>query len=85
MPVCFAFKAVMVKMTAVGEICMMFPVKAGMIVLVIGAIMIVAMPGRICIISISGISGFIDPNLNMHLCTGRVDRERGSYDHGDNK
>lgn len=85
MPVCFAFEAVMVEMTPVGEISMVFTVKAGMIMIVIGAVVVMATPCRIGIISISRISSFVDTNLHMHLCAGGVDRERGSYDHGDNK
>lgn len=85
MPVCFAFKPIVVKMTPVGKVCMVFPVKAGMIVIVIGAVVIVAMPCRISIISISRISRFIDADLHMDLCAGRIGCQRSCYDHGENK
>ena len=82
MPMRLAFKAVMVKMTPVCEVSMVFPIEPGMIMFVIGAVVIVAMPGWIAIIRISRIDGFVDADLHMNLCTGRIDRQRGRDDHG---
>ena len=82
MPMRFALKAFMVKMTPVGEISMVFPIEPGMIVFVIGAVMIVTMPCRIAIVSISRIGTFVDADLHMNLCTGGTDRQRSRDDHG---
>jgi hypothetical protein len=84
-PMRLAFKAIMVKMTPVGEISMVFPIEPGMIMIVIGTVMIMAMPCRISIISISRIGGFVDADLHMNLCAGRIDRHGGRYDHSENK
>ncbi len=84
-PVRFPLEAIMVEMTSIGKIRMVLPVKAGMIMMVVCAVMVVTMPGGIGIIRISRISGLIDANLHMHLRIGRIDRKRRYYDHANNK
>ena len=74
-PMRFTFKAVMVKMTPVCEVSMVFPIEPGMIVVIIGTVVIVAMPGWIVIVRISRIDGFVDADLYTDLCTGRIDRQ----------
>jgi hypothetical protein len=81
----FALKPIVVKMTPVGKVCMVFPVKAGMIVIIIGAVVIVAMPCRIIIISVSRVSRLVDANLHTNLCAGGIDCHGGCYDHGKKK
>jgi hypothetical protein len=81
-PMRLFFKAIMVKMTPVSEICMVLPIEPGVIVFVISTVVIVAAPCRIAIIGISRIGGFVDTDLHMNLCAGRIDRQRSSDDHG---
>ena len=84
-PMRFALETVVVKMTPVGKVCMVFPVKAGMIMIVISAVVIVAMPCWIVIIGVSRIDAFIDANLHMDLCAGGIDRHGGRDDQCENK
>lgn len=84
-PMRFAFKTVVVKMTPVGKISMVLPIEPGMIMVVIGAVVIVAMPCWIGIIGVSRIDAFIDANLHMNLCAGGIDRHGGRDDQCENK
>jgi hypothetical protein len=78
MPVILAFETVMVE-PAIAEVGTMFPLEACMIVRIVGVITIVAMPGGIAIVGVTGIISF-KVDAYMNLGAGRLNGERTGYD-----
>jgi len=83
--VMFAFETRMVEPSS-AKISPMFSFKGGTVMFVIEAITVMAVPGRIGIISVSGIFPFIyygcsDTNVHMHLGGSRIHCQAPGYDH----
>ena len=84
MPMGLAFVTIVVKAATV-EVRAVFSLEPGMVMIVVSAVMIVSVPGRIGVIGVAGIGSFVDAYTYVDLGAGGINSHRAGNDEAQNK